>query len=252
MKFATLLAVAALATVFSFPQAASAYVVKRSSTGASVRWYNQKIAIRIDPALEAMLPAGEVRAAAAMASDAWRGIGDAPELVVEAGSPDGYSADSRTDSIYLVKDWPYNTNQVAVTVLNYSKDGRILGMDVLVNGNKRFAMLSENDSRGIVTGTHDLGAVLTHEFGHVLGLDESDDHEEATMFPYVRAGEVRQRVLSADDEEGVVAAYKAELPKAPAACSVSANVGANSSHSGLFGALLMLGAAVAVSRKRAA
>jgi hypothetical protein len=37
--------------------------------------------------------------------------------------------------------------------------------------------------------------------GHVLGLDESPNDQSATMWPYIRGGEVHQRTLSEDDRE---------------------------------------------------
>jgi hypothetical protein len=72
---------------------------------------------------------------------------------------------------------------------------------------------------------HDLGAVLTHEMGHVLGLDESPDDEHATMWPYIRAGEVHQRTLADDDEHGVMEAYSGALPSEAMGCGQASVVG---------------------------
>jgi hypothetical protein len=99
----------------------------------------------------------------------------------------------------------------SLTVVTYMPSGEILGVDVLINANKNFSLLADGADEDGATA-HDLGAVLTHELGHVLGLDESDADEHATMWPYVRAGEQHQRSLAVDDEEGVIAAYSGAGP----------------------------------------
>jgi hypothetical protein len=242
---------ALLLSLAALPSTASAYSLKQSSTGASVRWYARSITVRVDPALEAMLPEGQARAALGMASDAWRGIGDAPEIVVEQGAPAAYDANKRNNGVYLLNEWPFNANQLAVTVLTYSKTGEIRGMDVLVNGSKHFELLNEEQS-ALGADAHDFAAVMTHEFGHVLGLDEGHEDDQATMWPYIRKGEVHQRTLSEDDEHGVTEAYAtaAAEAKATAACSATGSIGSHGGH-GIFGLGLLLGAALVVSRKRA-
>jgi hypothetical protein len=248
-----------LLSLAAIPGTASAYTLKETSTGASVRWHQKKISVQIDPALEAMLPAGQARAALGMASDAWRGIGDAPEIVIKKGAPAPYAADKRNNGVYLLNDWPHNPNQLAVTVLTYSKSGEIRGMDVLVNGSKRFELFDEERS-AIGADAHDFAAVMTHEFGHVLGLDEGHEDDQATMWPYIRKGEVHQRTLSEDDERGVTEAYTAaltenevtenEVAKAAPACSATSSIGSNGGH-GMLGIGLLLGAALMVGgRKR--
>jgi hypothetical protein len=222
------------------PNFAAAYSLRHAAAGALLRWYTPSIALRVDPALEAVLPAGQVRSALAMASDAWHGIGDAPELVVAQGAPDAYDPERRNNAVYLLREWPFGADQLAVTVLSYAKSGQIVGVDVLVNGSKRFEMLSENEAAADVDA-HDFAAVMTHELGHVLGLDEDRDDEQATMWPYIRKGDTRQRTLSDDDERGIIAAYN-ELPAVVAApaCTASAALGARSAHGALVLALMLL------------
>ena len=253
MNRTTLMAACSLLlSLAALPSSASAYTLKHTKAGNAVRWYQRSIAMHVDPALEAMLPAGQVRAALGMASDAWRGIGDAPEIVIAAGAPKAYDRNARNNGVYLLREWPFAADQLAVTVLTYSTTGQILGMDVLVNGSKRFELLSEEQS-ALGADAHDFAAVMTHELGHVLGLDEDHDDETATMWPFIRKGEVHQRTLSQDDEAGVTEAYATgsiETHGAAAACSATGAVGSNGGH-GLLGLGLLLGAALTVGRKRA-
>lgn len=205
----------------ALPSTSLAYTLKRTTTGEQIRWTRNQVALRIDPALEHMLGKENVRAAVAMASDSWRGFPGVPDLAIEDGAPTPYDANHRGNAVYLLRDWPFEENQLAVTLVTFEQNGKVLGVDVLVNANKSFALLGQTDPAA--TDHYDIAAVLTHEFGHVLGLDESFDHPEATMWPQIRVGEFHQRVLSVDDEDGVIAVYEAPMPKpAEQGCTITA------------------------------
>lgn len=236
------------AVTLSLPNRSSAYGLKHASNGDYVHWQGRSVSLRIDPALENMLGDGEIRAAVSMASDAWRGFASVPDIAIEKGAPPAYSSSQRGNGIYLLPKWPFESQQLAVTVVTYDQNGDVLGADVLVNGEKSFALLNEGDS--VQSDRYDIAAVLTHEFGHVLGLDESYQHPEATMFPQIHQGETRPRLLSNDDQAGVTAIY-AELrnqsPAPAAGCSVtSMNAGSNVSTGALF---LLVGGLLAARRR---
>ncbi len=65
---------------------------------------------------------------------------------------------------------------------------------------------------------YDLQSVITHELGHVLGLDHSAD-PHATMYYGVHHGVVYGRTISADDRGGVCYLY----PKSATACTTDAD-----------------------------
>jgi hypothetical protein len=148
-------------------------------------------------------------------------------LISDQPAP-GYQTATRTNGIYLMNPWPFAKEQLAVTVSTYDLDGHMIGADILVNGESDYAFLPDGDD---IAGMahHDIAAVLTHEMGHVLGLDESPDDQSATMWPYIRGGEVHQRTLSDDDEQGIVSAYKDmtfEAAPANAGCTQASVLGA--------------------------
>lgn len=230
---------------------ARAYSLRHTSEGKQVRWYRGSVTLKMDAKIDRLMAGRNARASAIMASEAWRGLPGTPDIVIEDGEPPAYDRARRGNGIYLLSEWPYSPEQVAITLVTYQSTGEILGADILVNGSKRFGMLSEDGSSALAA-EHDLAAVLTHEFGHLLGLDDSHDDEEASMWPYIRAGEAHQRSLSQDDEEAAVDAYSgaAALPAA-AACSVSAGPGQSAgSVNALFA--LLFAAAVAVRGARCA
>jgi hypothetical protein len=214
---------------------AHAYVLKTTKAGQLVRWSESTIVLRVDPKLEGLFGKEHVLASLSMASDAWRGLPGVPQIVVSAEIAPGYLQSKRTNGVYLMNPWPFPKDQLAVTVSTYATNGRMIGADVLINPDVQYALLDDGADRADMP-QHDLGAVLTHEFGHVLGLDESPDDESATMWPYIRAGEVHQRTLSDDDELGVIEAYAgAAPPSAAVGCGQASVVGAKPAPTGAWG-----------------
>jgi hypothetical protein len=190
-----------------------------------VRWAAGAITMRIDPKLEQALGRDHVRSALSMATDAWRGLPGVPAISLSDEAAPGYRLAERTNGIYFMKPWPFPKEQLAVTVSTYASNGRMIGADILVNGETDYGLLADGEDHAGMR-QHDLGAVLTHEMGHVLGLDESPDDESATMWPYIRAGEVHQRTLSDDDEQGVIEAYAGAAPTETMGCGQASVVGA--------------------------
>jgi hypothetical protein len=186
---------------------AHAYMLKSTKTGNRVRWSSSVVTLRVDPKLEQFYGKDTVRSSITMATEAWRGLPNVPDIVISDEPAPGYESTQRTNGIYLMNPWPFAKEQLAVTVSTYDLDGHMIGADVLVNGESSYAVLADGQDKPDTT-QHDLPAVLTHEMGHVLGLDESPTDQSATMWPYIHGGDVHQRTLTDDDEQGVVEAYR--------------------------------------------
>ncbi|MDH5674603.1 MAG: matrixin family metalloprotease [Myxococcales bacterium] len=228
---------------------AHAYTVKQSSHGHSVHWREGTIRFRMDPLIAAVHGRAKAQAAVRIAADAWRGFGTAPDIELAPGAPPPYDPERRGNGIHLVDPWPHEADKLALTVTTYGSDGRIIGADILINGERSFAVLEESPEAAALP-VHDLAAVLAHEFGHVLGLGESEDDPEATMWPTIGTGEWHQRTLSEDDEAGVMAIYGGtELSAGTAAvpnaggCAVGAARGGKGKGTAIGALLLGLGVA---------
>ncbi|MEZ4298839.1 MAG: matrixin family metalloprotease [Polyangiaceae bacterium] len=107
--------------------------------------------------------------------------------------------------------WSYAgaENNLAKTTVTYDAGtGEILDADIELNF--AFNELTAGDDHVV----YDIGAILTHEIGHFVGLDHSGD-PSATMFAEYEPGTTEQRTLELDDVLAVCAAY---APERQAAC----------------------------------
>lgn len=86
--------------------------------------------------------------------------------------------------------------------------GIVNQFDVIINSGPLLGDLPWHD--GAAPLTFDLGSVIMHEIGHVIGLDHSSD-QTAIMFPSLTAGTSIVE-LAADDAAGVASLYPASVP----------------------------------------
>lgn len=217
---------------------AQAYSMKTTDDGAIVRWFRPAVRISVGSSLTKRIPYEQARAAAIMASEAWRGLPGVPDIEVGHGGSNPFDHEVRNFAIHLDEAWPLDPRQAAVTYTSYLPTGEIVGVDIVLNGGMEFAVL-DDDADDAGEARLDLVAVLTHEMGHLLGLDEEYDHESATMWPYIAPGDTHQRTLSADDEEGVIDIYRTPLPTA-GGCSVVMGLPAHKTSAAIPLALAML------------
>jgi hypothetical protein len=147
----------------------------------------------------------ELREAVDAALAAWSRVScangaSAPRL--EAAELDGAGTPEDSAITFYDERWPHGASSVAKTVVTFDADrGFILDADLELNAADHALAVDAG------AGEVDLVAVLTHEFGHALGLDHSDV-PGATMQPEPMGfGTLELRSLEADDEEGLCAIY---------------------------------------------
>jgi MYXO-CTERM domain-containing protein len=128
----------------------------------------------------------------------------------------GYNQDKPDEDqnvIFFRKDdWGHNRQAVAVTSVVYSRStGQIFGFDIEINDRDYRFSLDGSSVPGIPRpiATIDLQNTITHEAGHALGLDHSDN-KSATMYASAPPGETSKRQLHSDDIEGLCTIYRKE------------------------------------------
>jgi hypothetical protein len=219
MKYSTVVVLLSAAVLSGLASPVHAYTINTTELGKRIRWATDTVSMQMDPEFEIFLGPGEAYASLAIGFDAWRGLPRVPDLVIRPGLPEtiGHHDGHPSNGIYLLRDWPYESAKLAVTIVTYEMDsGRLLDADIVVNGQARFKLLPEPMLQG--DASYDLAAVLTHEAGHVLGLGESASGQDATMWPYARPDDVDKRTLADDDEDGATTSYLSAPPEAAGGC----------------------------------
>ena len=136
--------------------------------------------------------------------------------------------------IYVDHQWPYGDQALALAALWSDADsGELLHFDIRLNGDVPWSVDGDEHA-------YDLQSALTHEIGHVLGLDHSD-LDEAAMWAALEGGGFKHD-LHADDVEGILHLYGEPL-------TAGGIAGCSSSPAAVSGSwLLLLLAAIRRSR----
>lgn len=125
-----------------------------------------------------------------------------------------YNSGGTNANILLFQDtrWDYTgvENNLAKTTVTFNDEtGEILDADI------EFNHANNNFTISDMVIDYDLQAIMTHEIGHMIGIDHSADFS-ATMYAGYEAGTTDQRTLELDDVLAVCEAYP---PERAATCS---------------------------------
>ncbi|MEM9189766.1 MAG: M57 family metalloprotease [Myxococcota bacterium] len=112
------------------------------------------------------------------------------------------ATDGENEVVFREDEWLDDPAAFAITYSKFStRTGEILESDIVVNGVDW--SFTGSDARSVEV---DLESVLTHELGHVLGFDHTDD-PESTMYGAGQVGETKKRDLTEDDIHGLCTVY---------------------------------------------
>ena len=276
------LAIAALAAVA--PPPAAGYV-RTTTTGGAPAYWNRTIMTVVtyigDP--PPLMSAEDIMTATRGAAAAWsRSTVECTGLELRVVASPEPSAPVATDDVsrltFRRKQWCreprspeepcYDSSALALTSVFVRKvDGRIIDADVEVNA-VDFSWLDLMTRPRPGPRVEDLQNALTHEFGHLIGLDHTcvlpgvvarapDDQgrevpgclsapasiRETTMFAAVDGGDVERRTLSGDDRRALCDVYPlsdgALESEVGAGCALGGRAGGG-------GTTLLLGLALAL------
>ncbi len=137
----------------------------------------------------------------------WSSIDDTTFSFIEdtTSDPSSRELDDSTHIVLFDEDgssgW-LSPNIIAVTPLLAQTSGRIIDADIIVNGRDHtFTTVSGQPG-------YDLQSIITHEAGHVLGLDHCATIA-GTLFPFSTEQTTHVRSLTSDEKVGVRQLYPA-------------------------------------------
>jgi MYXO-CTERM domain-containing protein len=230
------------------PAPASAYVRYETKTGVGFFWPQSCVPLFAYPA--SMKDAGgnmdmttdQIMHAANASAAAWGADANACSyLRIVVTAPEGATPPSRLDYtnalVFRPDSWGYASEALAITSVFVNKQsGAILDGDIEVN--VKFFSWADIDLDPMGKGKQDLQNALTHEMGHLIGLDHTcyvlqvdemgnvisrpNDNlgnpvpdcvgapaavQATTMFASATPGDTEKRTLEPDDIAGVCAIY---------------------------------------------
>lgn len=229
-----------LCTLF-FPHTAQAYKRSTSSKGTELIWITFPIPYHINRDATANADKDATYTAIQTSFDTWQSQSCTCLTFsykgLRAESDIGYDQSKPEENLNLVvfqtSSWSHDRRAVAVTSTVFRTDnGVIVAFDMELNNlNYRFSL--NGQSR-----TMDIQNTVTHEVGHVIGLDHSTNNA-ATMFAAGQPGETSKRNLAQDDINGLCTIYPTTGCKNEAPPSVD-GCGCQSQSPGSLGPFLSL------------
>jgi MYXO-CTERM domain-containing protein len=235
---------------------ASAYVRYTLASGVMFKWPQSCVKLTAYPDdFVSHMPLDEIMSGVTASADAWSTVSDACtylSITVDystGATPRANPRDQQSMVLFRTKNWCklltsgscdttmlYDSAALALTTVSARmSSGQITDADVEVNGfNFMWGDLVANPPTG-ASQVHDLQNALTHEMGHLIGLDHtcfpptstmahpvdengapipdcnvaSIEVKETTMFPSADSGDVDKRTLAPDDQRGVCETYPA-------------------------------------------
>ncbi|PKN55958.1 MAG: hypothetical protein CVU56_18670 [Deltaproteobacteria bacterium HGW-Deltaproteobacteria-14] len=198
---------------------AGAWVAYVTSEGETLHW----LATTIYYAAATDLPEELTRSGVQRALDdsyaAWSTLPCYPIEAVFDGFEDGLTA-SQTDGtnalvwIHEEGAWlaaGFGVTELARTAVTHRvSTGEIVDADIQVN----VAGFTYSEALTCAPDVYDLQSTLTHEIGHLFGLDHTTDGD-ATMARLTDPGVCTKRTLSRDDVDGYCAIYTPYAPADP-------------------------------------
>jgi MYXO-CTERM domain-containing protein len=249
------LLVACVATVCATTPAA-AYVRYTLESGVQFKWPQSCVEITAYPAdFTSRMPLAEIMSAITGSADAWSSVSDPCTYLYitvaysEAAMPRAKTRDQQNMVIFRTGTWCklqdngtcdpaglYDPAALAITTVSARmSSGQITDADIEVNARHfQWGDLVASPPTGGMQ-VHDLRNALTHEMGHLIGLDHTcfpdtstADHPvdqtgtpipfcsqvsaevmATTLFPSADSGDVEKRSLAPDDQQAVCDIYPA-------------------------------------------
>jgi hypothetical protein len=207
---------------------ASAFQCTLTEQGASIGWSERSLVIRPSAQDGGEVTAAQLADAVAHGVAQWNGPA-CSDLTLSMGEPTaeqragfdyragkGSTANQNVvvfrnaDPADPVDAWIHRDTNLAITTVTFLRStAELLDADIEINDAGFVFSVCEGAGCQV---RHDLKNTLTHELGHVIGLDHPPGVADATMFASSSEGDLSKRDLASDDSDGLCALYPAGAP----------------------------------------
>jgi MYXO-CTERM domain-containing protein len=278
----------AILSLLLAPASSSAYVRTRSPDNKfALAWADPSIVMNLRTSGPQVVSLEDFEAAATRAAATWSAPGLASsidfKIVPSADVPAGTHADDVNVISFRTTGWDepmYPGSALALTTV-WSRAAVIVDADTEINAanpDDKWALLPDDPMLASMAQEVDLQNALTHEMGHVLGLDHPcflgdppktprfDDKgapvlscsdpalpaivKSETMFPSSQPGGISERVLSVEEIDALHDIYPERGPVDPMLGARPAGCRVASGGDGAAAALALGAAALAAARRR--
>ena len=180
-------------TIALLIQSAGAFELTASPHASEIRWDSMPIQWELDTTNSpAHLTVEDQHETVGKAFATWESVSG---TVVEFEDVT-YDSSVNENVVYWERNWTADPNMLALTSTMSTTDGTIIGFKIALNAQHPHWTIDGRNGM-------DLQNAVTHEIGHVLGLDHTHDNEDATMHASAVTGEHSKRDLHWDDKEGI-------------------------------------------------
>lgn len=178
---------------------ASAYELRTTDDGLPVRWTSWPVDWDHAPGAVPLPDGADEALRDAFAT--WE-LADTPVTFREGPAPDRIPKRDPDDDnhVWVVRPWPMEYGTALALASAWSDvDGNLVTFDIQINGEVPWSVSGDPNA-------YDLQAAITHEVGHVLGIEHTEI-SEAVMFPSTGMGATGRRDLHFDDRDALEHLY---------------------------------------------
>lgn len=209
MKSRFLWVSAMVVTLSLLAQVSHAYKLEYDGSGHNLHWSARNFPVSYKVTSTPPVPLEAFRQIAAQSFGAWQEVTSASITFQSAGITHVKEPAFDGENSIITGEKVSGADVVGQSYIFYSTDdGRILDVDIVLNTSYPW---STDGSPGKM----DVQNALTHEIGHLCGLDDlyGKEDSEKTMYGYIDFGEIKKRTLDPDDAAGLAAIYPVGLPE---------------------------------------